>query len=363
MSTVYPLGVSSIVCCHNSAARLAPTLDHLAGQQCSPDLPWEVIVVDNASTDGTAEVARNLWPADCAVPLRVVREEKLGLSHARARGLSEARYECITFVDDDNWLCPDWVQTVADTFNIYPEVGMLSGRGEAVFECPAPWWFSQCERSFVVGAPADSAGFIRPRLVCGAGMCLRHSAWDALGRIGFEFLLTDRRGNSLSSSGDVELMLAMSFMGWKAWYEPRLQFRHWLPATRLTTSYMRRLSRAIGMASVPMTLYLSPTSHSRGSLLYSLRRRWVWHLQREVRGLIYSVAALALAWVRGRALEGVPAMEWSFGRLLGLALTGPLRFRAQQRSVERLYCACTELKRRGLTGGVARKDLQAEATD
>jgi hypothetical protein len=260
------------------------------------------------------------------------------------KGLAEARYEYITFADDDNWLSADWVQTVAGTFQAHPEVGMISGRGEAVFECPPPRWFSQCERAFVVGAPAEAAGFIRPRMVYGAGMCLRHSAWDALYKMGFEFILSDRRGESLSSNGDVELMVAISFMGWKAWYEPRLQFRHWIPAARLTTDYMRRLSRAIGMGSVQMTFYLSPAERTAQSRFRRLRQSWIWHIQREVRSLVYSAGALAIAGIRGRAVEVVPTMEWSYGRLLGLARTGPKGFRSQQQSVAKLYTACRELK-------------------
>src|SRR5262245_13852353 len=120
-------GVSIIICCHNSAARLPETLAHLAVQKTPPNLPWEVVIVDNASTDDTAEAARTFWPKDHPRPLRIVREESLGLSQARIKGLAEARYEYITFADDDNWLCPEWIQTVAATFQLHPEVGMLSG--------------------------------------------------------------------------------------------------------------------------------------------------------------------------------------------------------------------------------------------
>jgi glycosyltransferase involved in cell wall biosynthesis len=360
---MHPLGVSVIICCHNSASRLAPTLEHLAKQECSPELSWEVIVVDNASSDGTAAVARSLWPADHPIPLKIVTEEKLGLSNARVKGLSEARYEYITFSDDDNWLCADWVQTVTDTFEEHPEVGMMCGCGEAVFESAAPSWFSKCERSYVVGSPADSAGYIRPRMVSGAGMCLRHLAWDALGIAGFQFTLTDRCGNSLSSSGDVELMLAISFMGWKAWFEPRLQFQHWIPAARLTTNYMRKLSRAIGIASVQTNLYMSANSAALNLRFSSFRRMWIWQFQREFRGLIRSGATFALACFRGRALEGLPAMEWSFGRLQGLALTGPQRFQAQRNYIDRLYSACSDLQRSAFTRGAAPKDLQSVPTD
>ena len=71
-------GVSVVICCHNSAKRLPETLAHLAAQDVPVGTPWEVIVVDNCSTDGTSEVASRTWASRMTVPLRVVREERAG---------------------------------------------------------------------------------------------------------------------------------------------------------------------------------------------------------------------------------------------------------------------------------------------
>jgi glycosyltransferase involved in cell wall biosynthesis len=103
-------GVSIIICCHNSSTKLPATLSHLRKQQVPRELPWEVVVVDNASTDGTSCVALNNWPQDAPTTLRVVTEKRLGLSHARTRGLLEAKYEIVSFIDDDNWVCSSWVK-------------------------------------------------------------------------------------------------------------------------------------------------------------------------------------------------------------------------------------------------------------
>src|SRR6266568_2014628 len=96
-----PLGVSVVICCHNSAKRLAATLAQLVAQRVPSEIPWEVIVIDNASTDGTAQVAAACWPAVNCVPLRIISEPRLGLTYARQRGFREAKYEFISFVDDD----------------------------------------------------------------------------------------------------------------------------------------------------------------------------------------------------------------------------------------------------------------------
>src|SRR5437867_4426773 len=133
--------VSVVICCHNSAQRLPETLGHLARQKFEASIPWEVIVVDNASTDETPKIARNCWPAQARSILRIVPEPQPGLSHARIRGFAEAKYAIVCFIDDDNWVCPDWVQTVAKTMSLHPEVGACGGRIEAVCEIEPPPWF------------------------------------------------------------------------------------------------------------------------------------------------------------------------------------------------------------------------------
>ncbi len=80
-------GVSIIICCYNSAHRLPKTLAHLKTQVVSQIIPWEVIVVDNASTDGTDQVAKTQWGELPGVPFRVVNEPRPGLSNARNLGV------------------------------------------------------------------------------------------------------------------------------------------------------------------------------------------------------------------------------------------------------------------------------------
>jgi cellulose synthase/poly-beta-1,6-N-acetylglucosamine synthase-like glycosyltransferase len=102
-------GISVIICCLNSVSKLLVTLAHLEAQE-PPAAPWELLIIDNESTDGSADFARRDWKSD-RIPLRVVEEPRLGVRFARERGLSESRYPFLAFVDDDNWLAPDWVRT------------------------------------------------------------------------------------------------------------------------------------------------------------------------------------------------------------------------------------------------------------
>ena len=108
-----PLGVTVAICTYNGAERLPATLKCLRVQVVPPEVLWEVIVIDNASADNGSEVALAYWSSEVPVPLRVVREERLGLSYARERAFAEAIYPIVLFVDDDNWLNSNWVRTVS----------------------------------------------------------------------------------------------------------------------------------------------------------------------------------------------------------------------------------------------------------
>lgn len=130
----YPVGVSIIICCYNSASRLSQTLAYLKMQKYFDGIVWEVIVVDNASTDNTAQMAIDCWGLNGPVPLHIIVEPIPGLSNARRKGILEANYEFISFIDDDNWVASDWVSKVIQVFNDYPSAGACGGKAKPVFE-------------------------------------------------------------------------------------------------------------------------------------------------------------------------------------------------------------------------------------
>ena len=94
--------------------------------------------MDNASTDGTAEAAEAAWPADAPAPLRVAREPQLGLGHAHMRGFAEARGRLVTWVEDDNWIAPDWLELVSRVMEEHPEVGASAASTSRSARSPRP---------------------------------------------------------------------------------------------------------------------------------------------------------------------------------------------------------------------------------
>jgi glycosyltransferase involved in cell wall biosynthesis len=269
-------GVTIAICCHNSALRLPQTLAHLAAQKVRTEVPWEVIVIDNGSADGTSRIAATCWPENALAPLRVCFEPELGLSYARCRAFEEARYEIVSFVDDDNWVLPNWVQLVADVMSKRADVGACGGYAEARSEIDQPPWFGLYREWYAVGPQADHEGDITwsRGYLWGAGLSVRRCAWQQLITLGFRFLLMDRRGTELCSGGDSELCLALRLVGWRLWYEPRLKFYHYIPASRLQWRYLRKALRGIGAASPSHKAYQAVQQHNSPSLKAWFAGKW-----------------------------------------------------------------------------------------
>lgn len=234
-----PQGVSIIICCHNGADRLPETIRHIARQHVPWYVPWELIIIDNGSTDNSATVARMEWQKHRVnAVLRIVSEPALGLSFARARGFREARYEYIVMCDDDNWLAESYVANAFEIMSEESNIGALGGLGKLVFEIPPP--VEELSWIFAAGPQAARSGKVAENKVYGAGCVVRHSAYQKLLNSGFKSLLTDRRGVELSSGGDYELCLALAIMGYDIWYDERLRFIHFITRERLTWEYYKR---------------------------------------------------------------------------------------------------------------------------
>ncbi len=110
-------GISVIIPAYNASAYLAEALESVRAQTIQPD---EIIVVDNASTDGTGELALNLG-------VRLEREHQQGAAHARNRGIAAAKGDLLAFLDaDDQWL-PDKLALQSRAFREDPGLDAVFG--------------------------------------------------------------------------------------------------------------------------------------------------------------------------------------------------------------------------------------------
>ncbi len=249
-------GISVIICCYNSATRLPTTLKYLAVQNAGHEIPWEIIIVNNCSTDNTVDVAKEEWQKHRSnISLHIVEEQQPGLSFARQAGIAAAKYEYIIFCDDDNWLDENYLSTAYQTMQLNKNIGALGGWGTAVSDAVFPDWFPQYEGGYAVGKPLFGSGEVpQGQYLVGAGLVFKKSvfqqAYDQ-----FPTLLTDRMGNQLTAGGDTEFIMRLLLMGYKIYFEASLHFKHFIPAERLTLAYRDKLFSGFKSSSGVLDIY------------------------------------------------------------------------------------------------------------
>lgn len=280
-------GLTFLICTHNGARRLPETLRHLAAQQPVVGLPWEVLLISNASTDDTLIVAPQLWSSlDAPVPLRLLEEPIPGKENALIRGFNEALYECISIVDDDNWLFPDYLAQAAQLMVAHPEIGILGALAHGAFEVQPPAWFKQFEAVYAVGPQAAHKGPLTApgAYLYGAGSVVRRSAWLHLRANDFIFTTSTKRGKIIVSGEDVELGDALRLAGYQLWYDDRLQLQHFMYKERLTWEYLLRIGQGTASSGLTSLVYYFLQQEPTLQLSTFRRRyfRWLAWLIREV---------------------------------------------------------------------------------
>jgi glycosyltransferase involved in cell wall biosynthesis len=247
-------GISIIVCCYNSVNRLQQTLAYLAGQITTNVPGIELIVVDNNSTDKTLTCAQEIWDRlNQPFEAFFFHEPNPGLTHARKKGIENAKYDYLIFCDDDNWLDKTYSETAYTFFESDPELAILGGTGTAVFEQEKPYWFDQFYHGYAVGKQAPQTQYLNS--VYGAGMALRKRVIISDQFNVVPLILNDRKGVSLSSGGDAEICLRVRLLGYKILYTDELTFKHFLTHSRLRWAYLKKLHDGFTEAYIPLHIY------------------------------------------------------------------------------------------------------------
>lgn len=234
--------ISIVICCYNSGSLLPLVLQAISQQKNIESVNIEILVVNNNSTDNTKAIALEYFslPVCKGIHCSVVDEPEPGLSAAREKGFKEAAHDYILFCDDDNLMNPEFIANAMQLINEKPEVDIFGSWCEATFETTPPDWSRDMITALAVGRPADKTGFLQ-KPVNGACMIVKKSAYIALKKKSFQFLLSDRKGNILTSGGDTELCYAMLLSGGIIYFSEKLFFNHFIPTARLQKKYFKKL--------------------------------------------------------------------------------------------------------------------------
>jgi glycosyltransferase involved in cell wall biosynthesis len=253
-------GISVLICTHNGSKNLPQTLTYLAQQKVNDDLSWEVILIDNCSTDNSKEIALSIWKdLDCPTPLFLYDEPLLGKDIAVDLGLSKVQHGYVIICDDDNWLCNTYVTHAYHIMKTNPDIGLLGGKSIASFESTPPSWFSSYQTYFAVGSQNIVSGEIhhywpKHRFLWGAGSVINMQAYLLLKNNGFSRILTVNKYSKVARSEDVELCFAIWLAGYKIWYENELVLQHNISNDRLKWGYLMKIIKQ----SISSMHYLRP---------------------------------------------------------------------------------------------------------
>jgi len=245
--------MSVITCSHNSRPDyLNQVLDALKNQTLDKQR-WEYLIIDNASDKPLESRVDLSWHPNS----KHIREEQLGLTHARLRGISESRGDILVFVDDDNVLDSDYLEQVMAVSEKHLMIGAWSGQGRPVFEEQPPEWTRRHWGHLALKEFADDSWSNQPQLPetmpTGAGLCVRKlvaSYYAELHANGKRAFVMDRNGNSLVSGGDVDLASCACDIGLGVGLFASLKLSHLIPSGRLTEDYLLRLTEGIGYSEV-----------------------------------------------------------------------------------------------------------------
>src|SRR5882762_10192174 len=140
--------ITIAICTFNRAESLRRSLDSLVAMRMPHDLAWELIIVNNNSTDHTDYVINEYLDH---LPLRPESEPQPGQSNARNRAIDAAKGDYIVWTDDDVVVDAGWLTAYVEAFRRWPEVAVFGGRITPRYEAPVEKWVMESEA--VLGGP------------------------------------------------------------------------------------------------------------------------------------------------------------------------------------------------------------------
>lgn len=231
--------ISAIICTHNRSDYLAKAIQSLIDQNMPKD-KYEIIIVDNCSTDSTRKITEQFLCESRNI--RYIYEPTLGLSYARNAGWQNARGKYVAYLDDDAIACTSWLAKILEVFETTtPRPGCVGGKTKPLWEGTRPSWLSDwllhglaiIDWSEVPHALTN----LSVEWLVGANIAFPIDILKSVG--GFTSKL-DRVGKSLLSSGDVFLEKQIMEMGYSCFYHPDIAIEHHIFTSRLSKSWFLR---------------------------------------------------------------------------------------------------------------------------
>jgi glycosyltransferase involved in cell wall biosynthesis len=301
---------------YNGANRLPEVFRQLQRQLQTDAITWEILVVDNNSTDCIQEVMAHFQQI---IPhLRWCRESMQGAGFARRCAFKEARGELVAFLDDDTIPDCHWVSAVAQFAKTHPQAGAYASRVHADYAVPPPPHFDRIAAFLAITERGNQPllyGKNSRLLPPSAGLVVKKLAWQQY--VPEEMILSGRAHGNMLTGEDLEMLSYIQASPWEIWYNPEMEITHKIPAGRLERNYLVACLRGVGLSR-----YVTRTVGTRGirKYLWTLAylgndfKKIVWHLFKYGTDIKTDVvAASELSLLTGSLIS--PFFLWSNGYL------------------------------------------------
>jgi glucosyl-dolichyl phosphate glucuronosyltransferase len=244
--------VSVVISTYNRAQQLEQALDSLLAQ--AGDVPYEVIVVDNNSTDTTPAVVARIAERSGG-RVRSAFEPRQGLSHGRNTGISLSSGPLIALSDDDVCVARDWILQLARTFDEHPDIDYVGGRVLPRWIEPPPAWLTTAHWSPLALQDYGPQPMVtgRERAIClvGASLAFRRRVFDLVG----EFTpALGRIRDGIGSTEDHDMQLRIWRAGMRGLYAPAVLSIADVTPDRMVKAYHRRWHHGHGRHCAMMRL-------------------------------------------------------------------------------------------------------------
>jgi glycosyltransferase involved in cell wall biosynthesis len=274
--------ISVIICTHNPKQQyLNRVLCGLIQQTLNHDF-WELLLIDNASSESLCEKLDLSWKANS----RCIKEPKVGLVNARICGISQAKSNILVFVDDDNVLDENYLDLVLKIALEYKDLGAWGGQTLPGFEESPPAWTERYWSLIGVRTfekDSISSEIYWPATPIGAGLCIRKDVATKhiqLIQQDVNRLMLGRKANMLLGSEDIDLAYTAIDMGLKIGTFKDLRLHHLIPKSRLSEDYFAKIASGTEFSSI-ILMYLRDKGIAKLSLSQRLRIYVPWLLNRE----------------------------------------------------------------------------------
>ncbi len=242
--------VSVIICTWNRAALLDQTLAEMRKLRVPDGVDWELLVVNNNSTDATDEIIAR--QANC-LPIRRIFAPRQGKSFACNLAIDSAEGDFIVWTDDDVLVDTEWLAAYLAAADRWSEAVYFGGLIEPYYECPPPSWVT-ANLGLLKGVllvrdlgPAERP-FIGDEEPSGASMAFRRSVfdnWRFSTRVG-------PAGESAVRGEDTMLIDDLKQQGKQGIWVPAARVRHFVPAARMTREYLWKWAYGWGIGLARM---------------------------------------------------------------------------------------------------------------